>query len=161
MTKEVTMEEGIPWKKITLEVAERMIAAAQRWASNAGVPCCVTVVDKAGAVVALERMDGCGFPGIATNAAIGKAYTAAQACVSNYLLSKMLDPRYIGEIPGSYYIGLMTQLNCRINLIPGGEPIRDEEMNVIGGVGCGGLPDAVGEISDMTVCRVAISSVYE
>jgi uncharacterized protein GlcG (DUF336 family) len=45
--------------------------------------------------------------------------------------------------------------------IPGGNPIRDEEMNVIGGIGCSGVPDGVGEISDTTVVQAGYAAIYE
>ena len=46
-------------KELTLEMAEKMLEAAERWARDvAGIPCSTAVVDKSGALIAVHRMDG-------------------------------------------------------------------------------------------------------
>lgn len=160
LPKSVMEERAADIKEITLEMAEKMLEAAERWAINAGVPCSIAIVDKAGALVAFHDMDDSLFGTMTPDIAISKAQSAVFAGASNYLLSKLLDPRHIGPIPGSYYIGLLTALKGRLNMVPGGEPIRDNDMNVIGGVGVSGVPDGVGEKSDMTVCNSAIFELF-
>ena len=66
-----------------------------------------------------------------------------------------------GPIIGSGGLGLLTQAKLRLMFIPGGNPIRDEEMNVIGGIGCSGVPDGVGDISDTTVVQAGYTAIYE
>ena len=159
--KSVAEERAADIKEITLETAEKMIEAAERWARLAGTPCSIAIVDKSGAVIIFHDMDNSLFGTMTVDIAISKAQSAIYAGGSTYWLSKRLDTRCVGPIPGSYYLGLISQLKGRLNMIPGGEVIRDSAGNVIGGVGVSGVPEGVGEISDMTVCNAAIYSLFQ
>jgi len=145
--------------EITLEMAETMLDATERWVGLVGSPCSIAIVDRSGHLIALRAMDGSQpmFPDIA----ISKAFSAVYFGGSIHTLAKFIDPRNIGPIPGSYYIGLLTQLKGRLNCIPGGEPIRNHQFGVIGGIGVSGIPQGVGEISDTTACVVGISAFYD
>jgi uncharacterized protein GlcG (DUF336 family) len=146
-------------KEVTLEIAEKMLKAAERWAALCGFPCSIAVVDKAGAVVAVHRMDGAGP--MTTDISINKAFSAVYSGGPTLMLARMTDPRMAGPIIGSGGIGLLTQAKLRLVFIPGGNPIMDEEMNIIGGIGCSGIPEGVGEISDTTVVQAGYAAVYE
>jgi cob(I)alamin adenosyltransferase len=146
-------------KEVTLAMAEKMLEAAERWTALAGYPCSIAVVDKAGAVIAFHRMNGA--PPMTTDIAINKAFSAAYTGGPTLMLARMIDPRMTGPIIGSGGLGLLTQAKLRLMFIPGGIPIRDEEMNVIGGIGCSGVPEGVGEISDTTVVQAGYAAIYE
>jgi glc operon protein GlcG len=60
---------------LTLELARRCIDAAAEEASRRGLALTFAVVDAAGHLVALDRMDGA--PWITPDVALGKAWTAA------------------------------------------------------------------------------------
>jgi uncharacterized protein GlcG (DUF336 family) len=146
-------------KKITLEMAEKMLEAAERWATLAGYPCSIAVVDDAGAVIAMHRMDGA--QPITTDISINKAFSAVYVGGPTLGLARAIDPRMIGPIIGSGGLGLLTQAKLRLVFIPGGNPIRDDQMRVIGGIGCSGVPEGVGEISDTTVVQAGYAAIYE
>ncbi len=151
-------------KEITLEMAEKMLEAAERWATLSGFPSSIAVVDKAGAVIAMHRMDGAGP--MTTAISINKAFTAVYSGAPTLMLARaidprMIDPRMAGPTPGSGGLGLLTQAKLRLMFIPGGNPIRDGEMGVIGGIGCSGIPDGVGEISDTTAVQAGYAAIYE
>jgi len=77
------------------------------------------------------------------------------------MLARMIDPRMTGPTIGSGGLGLLTQAKLRLMFIPGGNPIRDEDMNVIGGIGCSGVPAGIGEISDTTAVQAGYAAIYE
>ncbi|MDO9537159.1 MAG: heme-binding protein [Thermoplasmata archaeon] len=146
-------------KEITLEMAEKMLEAAERWAALAGYPSSIAVVDKAGAVIAMHRMDGAGP--MTTDISINKAFSAVYSGAPTLMLARMIDPRMMGETLGSGGLGLLTQARLRLMFIPGGNPIRDGDMKVIGGIGCSGIPAGVGEISDTTAVQAGYAAIYE
>ncbi len=146
-------------KEITLEMAEKMLEAAERWAELSGFPSSIAVVDKAGAVIAIHRMDGAGP--MTTDISINKAFTAVYSGAPTLMLARAIDPRMMGKTLGSGGLGLLTQAKLRLMFIPGGNPLRDEEMGVIGGIGCSGIPDGVGEISDTTAVQAGYAALYD
>lgn len=146
-------------KKVTLEIAEKILDAAERWAKLAGYPCSIAVVDDSGTVVAFHRMDGA--TPMTTDIAINKAFSSVYTGGPTLRLARMIDYRTMGPIIGSGGLGLLTQNKLRLVFIPGGIPIRDEDMKVIGGIGCSGIPDGVGEVSDTTVVQAGYAAVYE
>jgi len=146
-------------EKITLEMAEKMLEAAERWASLAGYPSSIAVVDEAGAVIAVHRMDGAGP--MTTDISINKAFSSVYSGAPTLMLARLLDPRMTGKTIGSGGLGLLTQARLRLMFIPGGNPIRDGEMKVIGGIGCSGIPDGVGEVSDTTAVQAGYAAIYE
>ena len=146
-------------EEITLEMAEKMLEAAERWAALSGYPSSIAVVDKAGAVIAVHRMDGAGP--MTTDISINKAFTAVYSGAPTLMLARAIDPRMMGETLGSGGLGLLTQAKLRLMFIPGGNPIRDGDMKVIGGIGCSGIPAGVGEISDTTAVQAGYAAIYE
>ena len=59
---------------ITVETAHRLIAAAEKKATEMGKPMCIAIVDGDGTLKAFSRMDGA--PLLAVGIAQDKAYTA-------------------------------------------------------------------------------------
>ncbi len=114
--------------KITLELAEKIIAAAQKKAKEMGIPECIAVVDDGGNLVAFKRMDGAMLAGI--NIAINKAYTAAATTFPTDELGKLAQP---GQL--AYGVALADQ--GRIIIFAGGLPIKPDQ-EVIGGIGVSG-----------------------
>lgn len=49
----------------------------------------------------------------------------------------------------------------RLCFIPGGIPITNDENEIIGGIGCSGVPAGAGDISDTTVSQAGITALYE
>jgi len=156
-------ENRVNLKEMTVEVAEKMLETAEDWCSKEEVPSSIAVVDNSGAIVALHRMDDSLLGGMTPDIAISKAYTAGVTGTSTYNFAKVLDPRQIPQdIVGSYYgPALLTQLKGRLNLIPGGEPVRNMDGKVIGGIGVSGVPVGIGDISDTTACQAGISALYD
>jgi uncharacterized protein GlcG (DUF336 family) len=147
-------------KELTLEVALKMLEAAERWARDiAGSSCSIAVVDKAGAVIAVHRMDGAGMA--TTDIAIEKAWTAVAFKMPTLLGSRWLDPRSMGKLSGDHAMGMIGRGKGRLCFIPGGIPITDEENEVIGAVGCSGVPSGVGDISDTSVSQAGVTALYE
>jgi len=153
--------------EVTLEVAEKMIEAVERWASLAGNPCSVAVADRTGAVLAFHAMDGC-EPWTA-DVAINKAFSAVYGGKSTYLLAVKLDPRNYAEelkegvLTEPYQVGLLTQGKGRLIFVPGGYLVNDPDLNIIGAVGVSGFPETVGmgDINDMTGAIVGVSAFYD
>jgi uncharacterized protein GlcG (DUF336 family) len=153
------------YNEVTLEMSEKMFEAAERWASLAGFPCSIAVVDRTGAVLAFHAMDGTEpwSADIAINKAFSAVYTNNPTCE----IARRVDPRNYTEeeregiLLEPYNVGLLTQARGRLIFIPGGDPIRDDDGNVIGAVGVSGFPDSVGEISDTTCTQAGISALYD
>ena len=147
-------------KEITLEMARKALEASVREARDiAGYSCSVAVVDKAGAVIAVERMDS-GAPAT-TDIAIEKAWSAVAFKVPTLMLARMIDPRALGGQLGDHGLGLLTKGKSRLTFIAGGVPITDDDGEIIGAIGCSGVPTAVGEISDTSVCQAGWSALYD
>ena len=60
--------------EMTLDIAKKVVEAAEKKAKDIGVPMNIVVVDKGGNLVAFERMDDAWLGSI--NIAINKAFTA-------------------------------------------------------------------------------------
>ena len=119
-------------KTLTLEGAERVIAAARSQAQKANAPgAVIAVVDDGGNLMALERLDGTFAAG--ANISIGKARTAV-------LFKK--PTRFFEELINSSGKGrtVMTALDGFTPLI-GGIPIMVDNQ-IVGGVGVSGAASA-------------------
>ena len=147
-------------KKLTLEMAEKMLMASERWARDvAGVPCSTAVVDKAGALIAVHRMDGAAMA--TTEIAIEKAWSAVAFKLPTLMMSRWLDPRNVGELLGDHALGMVGRGKGHLCFIPGGIPITGDDGEIIGGIGNSGIPTAVGDISDTSVSQAGISALYD
>jgi len=147
-------------RELTLETANKMLQSAERWARDvAGFSCSIAVVDKAGAIIAAHRMDEAGMA--TTDIAIEKAWTAVAFKMPTLLGSRWLDPRSAGELIGDHALGMVGRGKGRLCFIPGGIPITNEEGEIIGGIGCSGVPSGVGDISDTSVSQAGLTALYQ
>jgi uncharacterized protein GlcG (DUF336 family) len=147
-------------KELTLEMAEKMLGAAERWARDvAGVPCSTAVVDKAGALIAAHRMDGAAMA--TTEIAIEKAWSTVAFKIPTLMMSRWLDPRSAGELLGDHAFGMVGRGKGRLCFIPGGIPVTGDDGEIIGGIGNSGIPSGVGDISDTSVSQAGISALYD
>jgi uncharacterized protein GlcG (DUF336 family) len=147
-------------KELTLEMAKKMLQGAERWAREiAASPCSIAVLDKAGAIIAVHRMDGAGMA--TTDIAIEKAWTSVAFKTPTLLGSRWLDPRNVGQLLGDHAFGMIGRGKGRLCFIPGGIPITNEEGEVIGAIGCSGVPSGVGDISDTSVSQAGLTALYE
>jgi uncharacterized protein GlcG (DUF336 family) len=147
-------------EKITLEMAEKMLEAAERWARDvAATPCSIAVVDKSGAVIAAHRMDGAAIATIWI--AIEKAWSAVVFKLPTLMLSRWLDPRTVEGQLGSHALGMSGRGKGRICFIPGGIPVTNENNEIIGGIGTSGIPSGTGDISDTSVSQSGVVALYD
>lgn len=147
-------------KEITLEMAKKALQASKRWAKEiAGVPCSIAVVDRSGIVIAAHRMDGAGAATI--DIAIEKAWSVVSFSMPTLLLARMIDPRFLGQQLGDHGMGLLTKSKGRLTFIAGGVPILSEDAEIIGAVGCSGVPSGVGDISDTSVAQAGVSALFD
>jgi uncharacterized protein GlcG (DUF336 family) len=127
---------------ITLEEAQRILAAAEQKAGEMGQPMNIAVMDAGRNLVAFHRMDGAWVA--STDIAIDKAFTSA---------GRGLTTRKIGEMaqPGQPLFGINTTNGGRIVIFAGGIPLeRDGE--VVGAVGVsGGTVDQDEEVAEAGV----------
>ena len=127
---------------ITLEEAQKILAAAERKAGEMGQPMNIAVMDAGRNLVAFHRMDGAWVA--STDIAIDKAFTSA---------GRGLTTRKIGEMaqPGQPLFGINTTNGGRIVIFAGGIPLeRDGE--VVGAVGVsGGTVDEDHEVAEAGV----------
>lgn len=147
-------------KEITLEMAKRALEASERWARDiTGFPCSTAIVDKAGAVLAVHRMDGAAMA--TTDIAIEKAWSVVAFKVPTLMMSRWLDPRNVGELLGDHAFGMVGRSKGRLCFIPGGIPITGDDGEIIGGIGNSGVPSGVGDISDTSVSQAGLSALYD
>ncbi|QKY16871.1 heme-binding protein [Halorubrum sp. CBA1229] len=133
---------------VTLDVAKKVIAAAEEEAAAIDVPMCIAVMDDGANLVGFHRMDGAllGSVDIAQN----KAYSS---------VSLKLDTEAIHEAsqPGESLYGIGNTNDGRIVTFGGGFPLEVDDGTVVGGVGVSG--GSVDE--DMTVARAGVERFEE
>ncbi|KKM11465.1 hypothetical protein SY88_08605 [Clostridiales bacterium PH28_bin88] len=114
--------------EVSLEVAKKLLEAAEVKAEAIGVPVVVAVVDTGGNLVALHRMDGALLGSL--DIAINKAFTAAAFKMETGRLSTL-------AAPGSPLFGINTTNGGRVVTFGGGFPLAGEGR-VFGGIGVSG-----------------------
>ena len=112
-------------KRISLEIADKVISAAMQHAIAIGVPENIAVVDESGHLVAFKRMDGAKF--LATEIAINKAFTSAGSRKPTSELS-------VATLPGAPAFGIQTQHAGRFITVAGGFPLQVNGA-VVGAIG--------------------------
>ena len=117
-------------KKLTLEDAKRMIEAARKHAEILGGVCSFAVVDEAGNLICLERMDGGKIGTIEIS--FRKAWTAVAFKSDTYMYHDRIQPGMTG-------FGLHFSNPGRACFIRGGNVIL-VDGEIVGGMGCSGLP---------------------
>lgn len=113
---------------ITLEKAEKIIAAAKAKASETDTKMNIAVVDAGANLVAFVRMDGAWLGSL--DIAIKKAKTARYFDMPTGEIGKLSQPG------GSLFN--IEHSNNGLITFPGGIPLKDGEGNIIGAVGVSG-----------------------
>ncbi len=135
-----------PAIKLTLEGARAILAAAEKKASEMGVPQCIAVVDEGGYLLAFARMDGGKLSSV--QVAITKAVSAA-------LRRAETGPVSSGsEVSLTLSLGLPMATEGRITPIRGGLPIIMEGQ-VVGGIGV----SSGTEDQDVEVARAGLAAL--
>jgi uncharacterized protein GlcG (DUF336 family) len=126
---------------LDLADARRIIAAAERRASELGIPYNIAVADAGGGLVAHVRMDGAWLGSV--DIAINKAWTARAFDMPTDDLAQITQS-------GEQGFGLNTTNNGKVVIFGGGIPIKRDGV-VIGAVGASG-----GSVEqDVAVARAA------
>src|SRR3954451_19705847 len=115
---------------LTLELARRCLDAAEDAARDRGLALTFAVVDSAGHLVALHRMDGA--PWITPDVALGKAWTAAA-----YAAPSAAQGEKMRELH-AFSASISAATNGRFTPQLGGLPITDDGGAVIGAMGASG-----------------------
>lgn len=131
---------------LTLEDAEKMIAAGKAKCAELNQVMSIAVVDAAGNVIALARMDGAGF--LTAQIAPAKAYASAAFRRSSGDFNQM------GRDNPAFVNGILALAGGRMLPSQGALPVvRDGQT--IGAVGCSGGPPNL----DEKVARAAIAAL--
>lgn len=112
-------------KRLDIDDANAIIAAARAKAYEIGVPMCIAVCDESGNLIAFERMDGGKITSI--NLAIDKSFTAAGVRKSTQALGEVSQP-------GNPAYGLSSTLGGRMVVVAGGLPVL-LDAEVVGAIG--------------------------
>ncbi len=130
--------------EVTLDAARRVIAAAEKKATEIGQPMNIAVVDAGGDLVMHVRMDGAWRGSV--DIAINKAFTAAGHRKPTHV--------YKNAVPGEEAFGIMTQHQGRFTIFVGGWPI-EVDGEVVGAVSASG---GNGE-QDIACCKAGIDAL--
>lgn len=129
---------------LTLDVAKRLVAAAEEEAASIGVPMCIAVMDEGANLVSFHRMDDALLASV--DIAQNKAYTS---------VSLEMDTETVATVaqPGESLYGIGGTNDGRIVTFGGGIPLT-ADGDVVGAVGVSG--GSVGE--DVTVATAAVDA---
>lgn len=129
---------------VSLEDAQRVIAAGQAKAGEIGSPSNVTVVDAGGNLVSHIRMDNAWVGSI--DISINKAFTARAFDIATTDLGENAQP-------GKQFYGIQNSNHGRVMIFARGIPLR-QDGQVVGAVGVSG---GSGE-QDQTVAEAAAAA---
>jgi uncharacterized protein GlcG (DUF336 family) len=130
---------------LTLETAEKMIAAAKVKAGSIGQPMNIAVVDHGGNLMAFARMDNAWQGSI--DIAINKAWTSRAFDIETGKLSELAQP-------GEGFYGIHVSNHGRVMIFAGGVPVK-QGGKVVGAIGVsGGTGD-----QDQAVAEAGASSL--
>ena len=133
-------------KRLDIEDANALMAAARRVAIEIAVPMCIAVSDEAGNLIAFERMDGAKIP--SGTIAIDKAFTAAGIRKGTDALAKVSQP-------GQPAYGIASTVGGRMTTFAGGLPVVVNGATV-GAIGVSsGSPD-----QDLFVAQAAVQAFH-
>ncbi len=113
---------------IQLEDARRMIAAAEKKATEIGQPMNVAVVDEGGNLIAFERMANAWLGSI--DIAQKKAWTSRAFDISTKDLGN-------NSQSGQQFFGIHASNNGKVMIFAGGLPLK-QDGKVVGGIGISG-----------------------
>jgi uncharacterized protein GlcG (DUF336 family) len=122
------MATQVTTKRVTLDAAQAMIAAARRQAQEIGVPMNIAIVDEGNNLVAFARMDGAWLGSI--DIAQGKAYTARAFDMGTDALAPLAQP-------GQPLYGIEASNQGRLIVFAGGVPLK-ADGTVVGAIGVSG-----------------------
>lgn len=131
---------------VTLEVAKRLVAAAETEAENIDEPMSIAVMDGGANLVAFHRMDGTLLASV--DIARNKAYTAVTIELDSQTVWKRAQP-------GRDLYGIGDTNDGRIVTFGGGIPLKSDG-EVVGGVGVAG-----GAIEDDIAVAEAAVDAFE
>ena len=131
-------------RKLTLETAKQLLAAAEQKARQMGLASDIAIVDEGGNLVAFHRMDHARIAGI--DISQGKAWTsvAMQMPTSNLAQS---------ALPGGPTYGINTTNQGRLVVLGGGIPLVSDGV-IVGGIGVSGGTSA----QDIEVANAAVQA---
>lgn len=115
-------------KKVTLEVARKLIHKVEQKAKEMGVNAVVAVANEGGNIVAVECMDDSYIASY--DIAVNKAFTCAALKMPTTALKKLAQP-------GKDLYGIQFTNNGRIVIFGGGVPLKNGDKT-IGGLGVSG-----------------------
>ncbi|OFJ54768.1 GlcG/HbpS family heme-binding protein [Mycolicibacterium grossiae] len=130
---------------VSLDDAQRMIAAGRAKAEEISSPSNIAVVDAGGNLVAHARMDGAWIGSV--DIAINKAFTARALDVSTEELAA-------DAAPGNQFYGVHASNHGRIMIFAGGIPVQ-QGGQIVGAVGVSG---GTGE-QDKSVAQAAAEAL--
>lgn len=113
---------------ITLADARRIIAAAEKKATEIGQPMNIAVVDQGGNLVAHARMDNAWIGSV--DIAINKAWTSRAFDISTKELAELSQS-------GDQFFGIHASNRGRVMIFAGGVPLKRGDQ-VVGAVGVSG-----------------------
>lgn len=113
---------------ITLEVARRIIAAAEAKATEIGQPMNIAVVDAGGNLVAHVRMDNAWIGSV--NISINKAWTSRAFDITTKALGE-------NSQSGDQFFGIHASNGGKVMVFAGGIPLK-KGKKVVGAIGVSG-----------------------
>lgn len=113
---------------VTLDDARRVIAAAEKKATEIGQPQNIAVADAGGHLVAHVRMDGAWMGSI--DISIKKAFTARAFDIATKDLAALSQP-------GKPFYGIHASNDGRVMIFAGGVPLK-RDGKVVGAIGVSG-----------------------
>lgn len=120
--------ESMQSKKVTLEVARKLIHKVEQKAKEMGVNAVVAVANEGGNIVAVECMDDSYIASY--DIAVNKAFTCAALKMPTTALKELAQP-------GKDLYGIQFTNNGRIVIFGGGVPLKNGDKT-IGGLGVSG-----------------------
>lgn len=135
----------IKQESVSLEDAQRVIAAGQAKAAEIGSPSNVAVVDAGGNLVSHIRMDNAWVGSV--DISINKAFTARAFDIATKDLAENAQP-------GAQFYGIQNSNHGRVMIFAGGIPLR-QDGQVVGAVGVSG---GTGEQDHQTVAEAAAAA---
>lgn len=113
---------------MTLDLARKVIASAEKKAAEIGQPMNIAVVDAGGNLVAHVRMDGAWIGSI--DISINKAFTSRAFDITTKDLGE-------NSQPGQQFFGIHASNHGRIMIFAGGVPLK-KDGKVVGAIGVSG-----------------------
>ena len=116
-------------RALNLENARRLSGQIQKKAAEMGVKAVIAIADRGGHPILIERMDDAFIASY--DIAVNKAFTVVSLKMSTSDLKPLAQPG------GSLY-GIQFTNQGKIVIFGGGEPLRDAEGTILGGLGVSG-----------------------